>query len=161
MSKYTVIVMLISVLIFNTTLAQDTTLDIRKQAAKDAKEDVNHVFWFALGGCAVGMSCIGSVLVDNAIGEPTYDDGEPNLFPDLNYGCMTGYFLGGITPVPLLSYAIKPTVPPEHLLGKSAAYIETYSETYTKTVRKQRLKNTCLGLGAGTCLTTLYIYSKL
>lgn len=153
--------MLISVPIFNTTLAQDTTLDIRKQAAKDAKEDVNHVFWFTLSGCAVGMSCIGSVLVGIAIGEPAYDHDSVRQFPDLNYELMAGIFLGGVTVVPLLSYVIKPTVSPEHLLGKSAAYIETYSETYTKTVRKQRLKNTCLGLGAGTYLTTLYIYSKL
>ena len=143
--------------ISNTTSAQNTTLvDIKAQAEKDARADMDKPFWLGIGMCVGGISCIGCIIVGLSTGKDPYNDGS-NQFPNLNVwgGIATG--VGGVTALPLITYQIKTTVPASKLLGKSAEYIETYSSVYKSTVRKERVKHSCLGAAAGTLLTGWFL----
>lgn len=143
--------------ISNTTSAQNTTLvDIKAQAEKDARADMDKTFWHGIGMCVGGISCIGCILVGLTTGKDPYNDGS-NQFPNINVwgGITTG--VGGVTALPLITYQIKTTVPASKLLGKSAEYIETYSVVYQSTIRKERVKHSCLGAVVGTFFTAWFL----
>lgn len=155
--KVVIVVLLLFVLTLN-VLAQSTLIEIQKQAERDAKADVNSKGWFLVGAGVGLISCYGGLYAGYTI--TRYNDNDDELptagFPCPNIGCLTATYLSGVIGSPLLIYSLKPTIP-DRLLGKIAAYIETY----TKTLKKQRMKHTAFGSVAGTAFTAIFLLSQL
>ena len=62
--------MLLLFAISNTILAQNTTfVDIKAQAEKDARADMNKTFWLGTGVFVGGISCIGCLFVGLTTGK--------------------------------------------------------------------------------------------
>lgn len=65
-----------------------------------------------------------------------------------------GGFFCGVCAVAYV-YIDKPQVPASQLVGKSAAYVSFYTDTYNREVRKQRFQATMIGCLASSVLNTL------
>lgn len=124
------------------SLAQQSA--VQAEAEADANSDMPKVRWFMLGavsstaGCILG--CVGGCLVGRILDPGT----APDFFiytPVTSEGqasCLiAGAFLLGVLAVPtaVFEYPHNPNPPPERLLGKSAEYVEAYTQAYrAKTV---------------------------
>ena len=124
------------------SLAQQSA--VQAEAEADANSDMPKVRWFMLGavsstaGCILG--CVGGCLVGRILDPGT----APDFFiytpvtSDGQASCLiAGAFLLGVLAVPtaVFEYPHNPNPPPERLLGKSAEYVEAYTQAYrAKTV---------------------------
>ena len=119
------------------SLAQQSA--VQAEAEADANSDMPKVRWFMLGavsstaGCILG--CVGGCLVGGIL-----DPGSaPDFFiysPVTSQGqascLLAGAFLLGVLAVPaaVFDYPHNPNPPPKRLLGKSAEYVEAYTQAY-------------------------------
>lgn len=134
------VLLMATLLIFSAmpvSLAQQSA--VQAEAEADANSDMPKVRWFMLGavsstaGCILG--CVGGCLVgrildpgtapDFFIYAPVTSDGQASCL-------LTGAFLLGVLAVPaaVFDYPHNPNPPPERLLGKSAEYVEAYTQAY-------------------------------
>jgi hypothetical protein len=65
----------------------------------------------------------------------------------IGVGCL--FTLFGVA----AAYIIKPTPPPDKLLGKSPEYVESYTDCFVKQCRRTRGGNAWIGLGVSTAAT--------
>lgn len=98
--------------------------------------------------------------VEQAIAEAKMDIQEP-------YGWLAGSFLasagcsclaGGV--VVITSQVVPPAPPVNRLIGKTPAYVNAYTSTFKKEVKKKRLIHTSAGCISGTALA-LWVYINL
>ncbi|RKU31391.1 hypothetical protein C6497_02540 [Candidatus Poribacteria bacterium] len=160
MKKYILIVLILSTFIINSTYAELTV--IQKQAAIDAKTDVDIGLWlitgFSISGIGFCTGCYtGLVNAEGSSGGLEYYPTDVNL----SYAIGCSALIDIISP--LLILVQKPTVPPYRLLGKSPEYVWHYSKTYRKSVRIQRLKWTAIGslTGFGVCTGFILWFDSL
>lgn len=69
-------------------------------------------------------------------------------------GCVTGFLtggIGGLIPV-AIAYSTSPPIPPGRILGKDAAYVAAYSETFRDKASSARGKASVMGCLTGAAL---------
>ena len=143
MSKYYALVVImfsVFVLTANNVSSQNTQLeDIQKQAARDARADVNEIGWLGAGVILpVGSYCAGCSLAILTGNFSTGGTGS-GYIESTNLGCTLGAAVA-INALGLLSiYSFNSTVNPNNLIGKSPEEVEKYSETYKKSVKDYRV----------------------
>ncbi len=150
--KYITLILLLTCLAVNNTIAQNELTDIQSQAKTDALWDLDAQKWFQIGMCfsSVGISsgCVVSMLTatdSGSSGGLDFGIPEPNLI---------GFAVTALGVAALSNLGVagaSASVPPERLLGLPASDIETYSKTYIDTVNDKRIKYSLYGTGA-TCL---------
>lgn len=154
----------------NKELVQSAKAD----AQRDAKLDVNSVYWAAGGYCVgVGSSGLLSTIlfsqyyrVDTCLGASSFEGKPiPELIESVERG---GYICLGASLIISLGYHIAamrstPTPPANRLLGKPPAYVNSYVSTYNHETRKLQTRSAIAGStigcfnGAGAALVLIGI----
>ena len=133
------------------TLAQQQrhtdALTAQMDAKRHARSDISKITWLAVGACAPIVSVAAGIVIAYTF------EGEGSSGRDFNYygnPSIPGFFAGagvvlGVTYLVVYTYESNP--PAERMLGKSPEYVESYTTTYKKTMRSQRLIHTLSGTG--------------
>ena len=132
-------------------LAQQHTIQIAAKTAaeQDADNDVNKFLWF---GAGVGTCCIGGTIgylaggtVSSLLMPTPMNASVPDDLTRSVMGWST--IVGGL--IPLIGiYNYQGAPPPERLLGKSAKYVEFYTDAYKTKTRSLRTKWAAIGTAA-------------
>ena len=118
-------------------------------AEQDADNDVNKFLWF---GAGVGTCCIGGTIgylaggtISSLLMPTPMNTSVPN---DITRSVMGwSAVVGGLIPlIGIYNYQGDP--PPERLLGKSAKYVEFYTDAYKTKTRSLRTKWAAIGTAA-------------
>ena len=151
--------------------AQDiraVSLAAKAAAERDANSDINKLLWFGsgLGGAAVGggIGACSGCLVGLATNPP---ESDPVIcwLPNVNVegvlnSTTVGLGLGGIvgTFVPLIGiYNYRSNPSPKQLIGKSAEYVEAYTDAYVRKARAIRTLSAVAGAAIGCGLALLFV----
>ena len=139
-----------------TTTAEDADavrLTAKAAAEQDASGDINKLLWF---GAGAGVCCIGGAIggltgafVGNLIAPPT--GGSLGPFLDFGDGAAVGCLVGVVAGVSIPFIGIhnfQANPPAERLLGKSAEYVEFYTDAYRSKTRSLRGGWAIAGVGA-------------
>ena len=119
------------------SLAQQSA--VRAEAEADANSDMPKVRWFMLGAVSSTAGCILGCVGGGFVGRILDPGSAPDFFiysPVTSQGqascLLAGAFLLGVLAVPaaVFDYPHNPNPLPERLLGKSAEYVEAYTQAY-------------------------------
>lgn len=158
-------------------IARDTEamqLVAKVAAEQDATRDVNQLLWFGsgLGAAAIGsgIGVCGGCVAGLATNPPEFDP-VICLLPDVNVkgvfdgtavgvglGCIVGSF------VPLMGiYNYRSNPPPKRLLGKSAEYVDAYTDAYIRKTRSIRTRSAATGVATcfGISLLSYLVFEDL
>jgi hypothetical protein len=129
---FRVFTFLIVILLFFSTmpvsLAQQQTPQAQAEADASADmSDMSKAKWFLLGGVGSTAGCLLGCISGSLLGGPTYESTNSQA-----YFMLVGSVLCGVCAVPIAVFRYPHTVmpPPERFLGKSAEYIEAYTQAY-------------------------------
>lgn len=112
-----------------------------------------------------GEGNIINVTVGGNSGNGTYQEGLMNgemMAKGNGWAFWSGCCLSpsGFGFVPAIVFAVtEPSVPMEMVMGKSPEYIQGFRQGYINKARGKNIKNSLIGCGVGSCLTTVAVYA--